>query len=58
MAEKEEQKVRRKKPYTKPSVKKVQLLPEEAVLGACKASSISGPATANCGTVTCFATGS
>ena len=32
-----------KKRYIKPELKKVQLRPEEAVLGACKISSSSGP---------------
>ncbi len=27
---------RKKKPYSKPEIKKVQLRPEEAVLGGCK----------------------
>jgi hypothetical protein len=39
-----------KKPYKKPEVKKVQLKPEEAVLGACKSSGNVGPAALNCTT--------
>jgi hypothetical protein len=57
MAEKKDREVRVKKPYTKPRVKRVILVPEEAVLGGCKTASVSGPATANCGTTICFSTG-
>lgn len=45
-----------KKPYAKPEVTQVPLRPEEAVLGACKTASGSGP-TGTCGT-TCSDTGS
>jgi hypothetical protein len=37
-----------KKPYAKPQIQEVPLRPEEAVLGACKTSSVSGPAQAKC----------
>jgi hypothetical protein len=37
-----------KKPYAKPQIQEVPLRPEEAVLGACKTASISGPAQAKC----------
>jgi len=37
-----------RKPYVKPQVKRVVLKPEEAVLGACKTASLSGPAQAKC----------
>ena len=37
-----------KKLYVKPEVTLVSLRPEEAVLGSCKSSSISGPAQATC----------
>lgn len=38
-----------KKPYIKPEVKRVQLKPEEAVLGSCKTTGFSGPASiGNC----------
>jgi hypothetical protein len=37
-----------KKPYAKPEVKKVRLKPEEAVLGSCKTSSVSGPGQSTC----------
>jgi hypothetical protein len=36
-----------KKPYVKPEVRKVILKPEEAVLGACKTTSKSGPVTSS-----------
>ena len=42
-----------KRPYTKPEIKQVALRPEEAVLGACKATSGgagSGPGSGNCRT--------
>jgi len=37
-----------KKPYVRPVVKRVPLKPEEAVLGACKSSGISGPVQSRC----------
>ena len=37
-----------KKPYQKPEIKEVPLRPEEAVLGACKTASRSGPAQVRC----------
>jgi hypothetical protein len=37
-----------RKPYVKPQIQEVPLRPEEAVLGACKTASISGPAQAKC----------
>jgi hypothetical protein len=37
-----------KKPYTKPEIRKVQLKPDEAVLGNCKNTGIVGPAAYNC----------
>ena len=37
-----------KKPYETPSIQEVPLRPEEAVLGACKTSSRSGPAQVRC----------
>jgi hypothetical protein len=42
-----------KRPYEKPEIKQVALRPEEAVLGACKATSGgggSGPGGGNCRT--------
>ncbi len=39
---------RRKKQYVKPEVKRVMLRPEEAVLGSCKTSKISGPGQGKC----------
>ena len=37
-----------KRPYTKPAVTKVPLIPEEAVLGACKSSIAKGPVQKKC----------
>ncbi len=42
-----------KKAYVKPSLTRVALRPEEAVLGACKTSGVSGPAAAACTTLSC-----
>ena len=50
-----------KKPYLKPEVKRVELKPEEAVLGNCKVSGTHGPAstTTDCSTAgTCYSPGS
>ncbi|MGD0101040.1 MAG: hypothetical protein ABSC60_11895 [Acidobacteriota bacterium] len=38
----------KKEAYVKPQVKQILLKPEEAILGACKTSSIAGPAQAKC----------
>ena len=40
-----------KKPYAAPSVEKVPLRPEEAVLGFCKNNTHAGPRGGNCRTV-------
>lgn len=37
-----------RKRYEKPEIKEVPLRPEEAVLGACKTASRSGPAQVRC----------
>lgn len=37
-----------RKPYIAPKIEQVELRPEEAVLGACKTSKISGPTQARC----------
>ena len=37
-----------KRPYEKPTFRKVPLRPEEAVLGACKNGSTSGPVGVTC----------
>ena len=37
-----------RKRYLKPEIKKVELTPEEAVLGACKNGGNSGPAQPTC----------
>jgi hypothetical protein len=42
---------RDKKPYVPPEVKRVPLRPEEAVLGSCKNSVVSGPMGSNCAAV-------
>ena len=38
----------KKKPYAKPEVRRVMLRPEEAVLGSCKTSKVSGPGQSKC----------
>ena len=38
----------KKKPYSKPEISQVSLRPEEAVLGSCKTTKISGPAQSHC----------
>lgn len=40
-----------KKPYVKPEVRKITLIAEEAILGFCKKSGGTGPATISCGAV-------
>ena len=45
-----------KKPYMKPEVTQVPLRPEEAVLGACKITGVSGPISHNCGVFVCSST--
>ena len=49
-----------RKPYTKPELRRIQLRPEEAVLGACKTSGTSGPGgMGNCAPVgPCMSDGS
>jgi hypothetical protein len=47
-----------KKPYEKPKLFQVALRPEEAVLGNCKISGTSGPASAACTDLTCSTIGS
>ena len=37
-----------KQPYETPEIRQVSLRPEEAVLGACKTSSVSGPGSGSC----------
>jgi hypothetical protein len=43
----------KKKPYVKPKITRVELKPEEAVLGGCKIAGISGPYQASCTTLSC-----
>jgi hypothetical protein len=48
-----------KRAYEPPVLKKVEMRPEEAVLGSCKTASNIGPATSDCLSGTsCFTTGS
>lgn len=47
-----------KKPYAKPEVKQVQLRPEEAVLGACKSTTVAGPGGLTCSVLSCGVIGS
>lgn len=42
-----------KKPYQKPQITQVELRPDEAVLGACKNATSSGPSNAACTTLSC-----
>lgn len=50
---------RQKRPYRKPELVVVALRPDEAVLGACKTSSNSGPGSKNnCSPGTCRSRGS
>lgn len=39
---------RSRKPYVKPKLKRVELRAEEAVLGACKNSAVTGPLQSRC----------
>ena len=48
MKRKMNQDTRSKKAYARPTVKRVPLRPEEAVLAVCKITSDSGPNGANC----------
>ena len=49
----------RRKPYERPSVKRVALRPEEAVLGFCKSSTSAGPLAGACNSPTaCSSQGS
>jgi hypothetical protein len=50
---------RHKKPYVKPEIKRVMLRPEEAVLGSCKTTKVSGPDNPRCSTAgSCSSLGS
>jgi hypothetical protein len=42
-----------RRPYTKPSIVRVELRAEEAVLGACKTASGNGPGLAQCSLTAC-----
>jgi len=60
MNNREEKKGTRKKPYAKPKMRRIELRPQEAVLGACKVNnaSVGGGAGGNCSTVACQSHGS
>lgn len=59
MSSRKEQGTRvKKKPYTKPEVKQVLLRPEEAVLGYCKNTTVAGPMSTTCSTLSCYSSGS
>ncbi len=47
-----------RKPYKKPSLKQVKLVPEEAVLGVCKNDLGAGPNQSQCLIPQCFNNGS
>jgi len=47
-----------KKPYTTPTVRKIKLVPEEAVLGVCKNETAAGPNQSQCLIPQCFNAGS
>jgi len=47
-----------KKSYSKPQIKKVKLIPEEAVLGTCKNDLGAGPNQSQCLIPQCFNQGS
>jgi hypothetical protein len=54
-----EKAIKEKKPYVKPEIKKVELRPEEAVLGNCKTGVSAGPGSGTCNTPSaCSAIGS
>lgn len=59
-SEKESFKMTERKDYTKPEVKKVKLVAEEAVLSNCKTQAIAGPDTTPCRAINigCLAEGS
>jgi hypothetical protein len=48
MTDKPDEPRREKKAYSKPDINQVALRPEEAVLGACKTTGVSGPGSGSC----------
>jgi hypothetical protein len=48
MADQADEPTREKKAYNRPHITQVALRPEEAVLGACKTSKVSGPGQGLC----------
>ncbi|HEV7858841.1 MAG TPA: hypothetical protein VGO91_09455 [Pyrinomonadaceae bacterium] len=59
-SEKQKTQTKMRKPYQKPRMRRVELRPQEAVLGACKAASgtVGGGAGGTCSTISCQSTGS
>ena len=47
-----------KQPYERPQLVRINLRPEEAVLGNCKLSGASGPASGSCAALSCKTLGS
>ncbi|HMF58562.1 MAG TPA: hypothetical protein VK619_19610 [Pyrinomonadaceae bacterium] len=60
MNEREDKRDARKKPYAKPKMRRVELRPQEAVLGACKSmgGTLGGGAGGTCSAVSCQSQGS
>ncbi len=56
--EQDSQEKEQKKQYAKPTIKQVDLRPEEAVLGFCKSSVSAGPASSMCTIPGCSSPGS
>ena len=52
--------VKKRRPYSRPTVRRIHLRPEESVLGTCKSSGVNGPNVASlCTTpINCSASGS
>lgn len=55
---KDDKKKDEKAAYETPKLIKVDLRPEEAILGACKTSSSMGPSAPNCAILSCSSLGS
>jgi hypothetical protein len=58
--ERQKTQTKTKKPYRKPRMRRVELRPQEAVLGACKASggTVGGGAGGTCSIISCQSQGS
>ena len=48
MTRQTEGKTPKKKPYLRPDIRQVELLPDEAVLGLCKTTGTTGPGGQSC----------